>query len=102
MQKLSNEVYEHVENYDGSDNPNPECGINSTVNANQQCKLSITVTQDLQPPVLIYYQIEGFHQNHRSYQRSRDVYQVSCSQDSSQCVEFQNLTSMLLHSWLGP
>lgn len=74
---ISNDIFEHVEQYDAHDSPHPECGINTTVNAGQECTLSIPITRDLEPPIMIYYEIEGFHQNHRTYSKSRDVYQVS-------------------------
>ena len=76
MQSISNKVFERVVQYDAYDNLNTTCGINTTVNAGKLCTISITVDADLAPPILVYYQIENFHQNHRSYQKSRDVYQV--------------------------
>jgi LEM3 (ligand-effect modulator 3) family / CDC50 family len=77
IQSMSNQIFERVVQYDAFDNPHPTCGINTTVNAGTQCTISIRVDEDLQPPILIYYQIENFHQNHRKYQKSRDLYQVS-------------------------
>ena len=76
IQSLSNQIFERVVQYDAYDSPHPECGINTTVNAGTNCQISITVDEDLTPPILIYYQIENFHQNHRTYEKSRDNYQV--------------------------
>ena len=76
IQRMSNDIFERVVQYDAFDNPHPKCGINSTVNAGTECTISIQVDKNLTPPILIYYQIENFHQNHRKYQKSRDLYQV--------------------------
>jgi len=62
--------------YDAFDSPHPDCGINTTTNANLSCTISFTTDQDLEPPIMVYYEIENFHQNHRTYQKSRDVYQL--------------------------
>lgn len=33
--------------------------------------LTFTVDRDMTPPIFLYYQLQGFHQNHRSYVKSR-------------------------------
>lgn len=37
----------------------------------------IEIAQDMQPPIWVYYQLDGFHQNHRRYVQSRDEKQLS-------------------------
>jgi LEM3 (ligand-effect modulator 3) family / CDC50 family len=76
MQNMSNQIFERIVEYDAFDNPHPLCGINKTANSGRKCSISIEVDEDLKPPILVYYQIENFHQNHRKYARSRDLYQV--------------------------
>jgi hypothetical protein len=76
IQSLSDESFQLIEYYDAFDDPHPDCGINTTANAGVNCTISMTVTQDLQPPIMVHYLIENFHQNHRNYQRSLDIYQV--------------------------
>mmetsp|Transcript_63824 Transcript_63824/g.152224 ORF Transcript_63824/g.152224 Transcript_63824/m.152224 type:complete len:402 (-) Transcript_63824:231-1436(-) len=39
-------------------------------------KFEITVERDMQPPIWIYYELDGFHQNHRRYAGSRDEDQL--------------------------
>ena len=81
---MSNELFERVVQYDAYDNPHPTCGINSTTNAGTQCSITITVDKDVNPPILIYYEIENFHQNHRKYTKSRDLFQVG----NGTCCDF--------------
>jgi hypothetical protein len=49
MQSISNQVFESVVQYDAYDNPNTPCGINTTVNAGETARISITVDADLEP-----------------------------------------------------
>ena len=84
MLQLSDAVEEFKVQYDAHDNPHPDCGINTTANAKTPCSISFTTKKDMQAPVLVYYEIENFYQNHRQYSRSRDNYQLagSITQDS--------------------
>jgi len=79
----SSNVFEVVRLYDAYDKPYQECAI-TTANANKTCNFSIKITEDLDPPILIHYEIENFHQNHRAYQQSRDDKQLygSTKQDA--------------------
>lgn len=79
MQALSNQVVEIAVQYDDYSSSHPQCGIGRTANANKTCTISMNVTKDMEPPILVHYQIENFYQNHRKYIKSRDVYQVSLS-----------------------
>ena len=63
--------------YDGVDPADQICGIGMHYNANESCTLQFTAPQDMHPPVLIYYELTNFHQNHRSYVTSRDDYQLT-------------------------
>ena len=40
------------------------------------CILSIDIPNDIQPPVLFYYRLTNFYQNHRRYVKSVDVQQL--------------------------
>jgi hypothetical protein len=59
------------------DPENSVCSIGDQFNANKTCNLTFVVPRDLQPPVLLYYELDNFHQNHRSYYQSRDDYQLN-------------------------
>jgi LEM3 (ligand-effect modulator 3) family / CDC50 family len=52
------------------------CGIGDDYNANRVCELTFTAPKDMYPPVLIHYELTNFHQNHRSYYRSKDPFQL--------------------------
>ena len=45
-------------------------------NLNAQCDISFTLTEDMDSPIMIYYQLEGFFQNHRRYVKSKSVPQL--------------------------
>lgn len=95
---MSEEIVEMSTIYDSIDEKDQKCPIGLTYNANGKnngtnignntnetssaatatsCVLNFTVKEDLQAPVLIYYEITNFHQNHRSYAGSRDDYQLA-------------------------
>lgn len=41
--------------------------------------ITIEIEKDMEPPIWIYYELEGFHQNHRRYVKSRDDDQLQAS-----------------------
>ena len=51
------------------------CSISSP-NEGRSCKVSITVDEFMEAPVMLYYEIQNFHQNYRRYFVSRDDYQL--------------------------
>lgn len=67
------ELKEKYDAYGMSGNP---CGIGENFNANKTCIVNFTIPQDMDPPVLIYYELTNFHQNHRNYYTSRDPFQL--------------------------
>jgi LEM3 (ligand-effect modulator 3) family / CDC50 family len=78
IQALSNGVVELKIQYDKFDDPNALCHID-TPNANRTCQLSFTAPKDMNPPILVHYELTNFNQNHRKYMSSRDNYQVRIS-----------------------
>ncbi len=46
------------------------------VGEEQQCVLQFDVPADIQPPVLLYYKLTNFYQNHRRYVKSLDQNQL--------------------------
>ncbi|KAF9918478.1 hypothetical protein BX616_008578 [Lobosporangium transversale] len=43
----------------------------------QRCSVQVTIPVDLQPPVMLYYKLTNFYQNHRKYTKSLDHKQLS-------------------------
>ena len=41
-----------------------------------ECEVQHTITKDMKPPIMIYYKLEGFFQNHRRYVRSKSQKQL--------------------------
>lgn len=65
------------ENYVGcTDGDESCCKIGDAYNAGKECVIEFTTTRELEPPILIHYELTNFHQNHRSYYESRDPYQL--------------------------
>ena len=49
---------------------------NAAPNAQRQCVLQFDVPADISPPVLLYYKLTNFYQNHRRYVKSLDQNQL--------------------------
>lgn len=62
----SNQVKEEFKRYDEPS----VCPLNSA------CTIQITVSEKMTAPVFFYYRLEGFHQNHRRYVKSRNDQQL--------------------------
>ena len=75
---MANSIVELRQEYDAynDDDPSPLCGINDTANAGRKCTIEFTVPKDMEPPVLVHYEIRGFYQNQRTYVNSRDDAQL--------------------------
>ncbi|KAL3910712.1 MAG: hypothetical protein SGILL_007586, partial [Bacillariaceae sp.] len=74
----SDNIVELTSTYDSAPDANQrECGIGMDYNANRTCTLNFTVPATMEPPVLIHYELQNFHQNHRAYFMSRDDYQLT-------------------------
>lgn len=54
-----------------------DCTIGLEYNANKTCILEFEAPEDMEPPIMIYYELNNFHQNHRFYSRSRDEFQLA-------------------------
>jgi acyl-CoA thioesterase FadM len=46
-------------------------------NADKNCTIEFVVPKTMTPPVLVYYELDNFHQNHRKYFESQDIYQMA-------------------------
>mmetsp|Transcript_21484 Transcript_21484/g.27082 ORF Transcript_21484/g.27082 Transcript_21484/m.27082 type:complete len:380 (-) Transcript_21484:17-1156(-) len=77
--KMSDRVVELKKTYDSHDAgliaPGLDCAIDRP-NANESCTIEFNVDKDMEPPILIYYEIDNFYQNHREYTTSRDDEQL--------------------------
>lgn len=75
---LSMENVVYREQYDGPGTPNSQqaCKI-EVADDGRQCEVVIKVKKKMRPPVHVFYEIEGFHQNHRRYVKSLDWAQLN-------------------------
>lgn len=73
FQNIVDTVVEYKVTYDSyyEDRKDINCELGS------QCTIEIDVEEDMNGPILVYYEIENFYQNHREYETSRDDAQVS-------------------------
>lgn len=70
-------MVELKETYDGIENSSHvDCAIGLNYNADQNCTITFTATDYMKAPILVYYELTNFHQNHRNYFSSRDNYQL--------------------------
>jgi len=76
LNRMSNEVVMVKRLYDKHDDPDAECGINDTANAGRRCSVTLTVPQDMTPPIFLHYEITNFYQNHKRYEASRSDFQL--------------------------
>mmetsp|Transcript_9448 Transcript_9448/g.13880 ORF Transcript_9448/g.13880 Transcript_9448/m.13880 type:complete len:384 (+) Transcript_9448:40-1191(+) len=89
MQKMSDALIELSRTYDAYDMTNPPCGIDKA-NANKSCTLEFEVTGDMEPPILVHYEIQNFYQNHRRMYKSRDDEQLKGSDSAQTTVAARN------------
>lgn len=87
LKSMSNNIVELRQEYDAYNDPDPFCGINSTANAGKKCSIEFIVPKDMEPPVLVHYEIRGFYQNHRRYVNSRDDAQLLGAMDQTQLAK---------------
>jgi len=64
--------------------------IGENYNANENCTLTFEVPQDMEPPVLVYYELTNFHQNYNKYVTSRDDYQLTGRVSGQSAIEAAN------------
>ena len=62
---FSNNIKEQVKRYDS------DCGNNPT------CTIEIVLNEPLEQPIMIYYQLHNFYQNHRRYVKSKSNSQLA-------------------------
>lgn len=111
---IQNNVEELINTYDAwtddyfdsfvlAEGNSTDCRIGDNFNADKTCQIQFTATKDLVPPILLHYQLTNFHQNHRSYYKSRDPYQLLGSigkQDpisAQDCQPLNKLGDIKLH-----
>ena len=64
---FSNKIIEVVQRYDDLD----DCKESDT------CKVELKITKDMEKTIMVYYQLNGFYQNHRRYVKSKSDDQLN-------------------------
>ncbi|KAH8596260.1 CDC50 family protein [Bisporella sp. PMI_857] len=68
--------------------------VHATVNNTIQCTLQFDILHDLQPPVLFYYKLTNFYQNHRRYAKSFNTDQLSGKAVSASTIKGSDCTPL--------
>lgn len=71
------------------------CAIGLEYNANKNCTLRFIAPEDMEPPIMVYYELNNFHQNHRFYSRSKDDFQLHGAVGSSRDATYTKLCAPL-------
>lgn len=64
------------------------------------CIIDIEVDDDMESPIFFYYEINNLYQNHRKYNKNRDIYQLMGESRSESEIEF-NCDPVVTMSDLG-
>lgn len=62
------------------------------------CILSFEIPDDLQPPILFYYRLTNFYQNHRRYVKSVDIDQLKGNAKSGAAIDSGECTPLTTNS----
>ncbi len=89
----------------GSQNLASACpSIGTNYNANENCTITFEVPKDMEPPVLVYYELTNFHQNYNKYVTSRDDYQLTGRVGGQSAIDMANCNPInkLGDTWINP
>lgn len=79
MLRINNRVVEIVKTYDSIKSEKISAGLGCEINdfnESKSCTIVFEVEKDMEAPIMLYYEVENFYQNHREYTTSRDDAQV--------------------------
>jgi uncharacterized membrane protein len=69
---LSNQIKEYAIRYDKY----KECDLSLNTTYSHKCNITLKIEDKLEPPIMVYYQLENFYQNHRRYIKSKSLAQL--------------------------
>lgn len=69
---LSQQIKEFVIRYDNLGG----CDIGVKNKSDHNCNITITLEETFTPPIMVYYQLENFYQDHRKYIKSKSLGQL--------------------------
>lgn len=73
----------------------PISGLSRETNV---CVLSFNIPDDLEPPILFYYRLTNFYQNHRRYVKSVDIDQLKGNAKSGAAIDSGECTPLTTNS----
>ena len=69
---LSNQIKEYGIRYDKY----KECDLSQNKTFSHKCNITLRIEDTLEAPIMVYYQLENFFQNHRRYIKSKSLAQL--------------------------
>lgn len=99
---LSNQVTEFVVRYDNLSN----CDLSINNSLSKDCSIELNIENKLEPPVMVYYQLENFYQDHRRYIKSRSTSQLKgevleVSQIADDCYPVVRVSDLYTNKTIG-
>jgi len=99
---MTSQIQEFVIRYDDI----KDCSFALNNSINNTCIVDITLDNTFNPPVMVYYQLENFYQDHRRYIKSRSLSQLqgnalSVSQISSDCDPVTTVKDVGIYKSIG-
>ncbi|CAM9386890.1 unnamed protein product, partial [Phaeothamnion confervicola] len=87
----SDNVKMYIYQYDGDDSDGDQCKITSQ-DEGLSCQISFNITETIDAPVYVFYEIDKFYQNHRRYVSSYSQDQLLGSTSTSDVSDCSPLT----------
>lgn len=66
------------------------------INKTDKCEFELDVSDTMEPPIFVYYQLDNFYRRNRNFYRSRSVEQLRgiTGPDVSDCGDYMTNTQM--------
>jgi LEM3 (ligand-effect modulator 3) family / CDC50 family len=98
---LSQQIKEVVVRYDNL----KDCDLSSK-NLSHVCNITIPIEENFDPPIMVYYQLENFYQDHRRYIKSKSLGQLrgedlKLSDISSDCDPITTIKDLGFYKSIG-
>ena len=77
LMQMSDAIFEQKFQYDGVGAKNEDCKVDKIKSDTPKpCSNTFQITQDVDKPLHVYYELENFYQNHRMYVKSQSTKQL--------------------------
>jgi hypothetical protein len=92
LMQMSDAIFEQKFQYDGVGAKNEDCKVDKIKSDTpKHCSNTFQITQDVDKPLHVYYELENFYQNHRMYVKSQSTKQLLDTLDTSNESDMKTL-----------